>query len=127
MIADRRLIVPAHGHGRHVLTVEFDHPATAGRSPQAAHVFPPDDVRAMHAAEQILQHCIDVGGTLTGEHGVGVEKLHLMPYLFDESTMRQFERVKHAFDPGDRVNAGKLIPSEKVVVTLLKPGRQSPQ
>jgi glycolate oxidase len=35
------------------------------------------------AAEEILKYCIDVGGTLTGEHGVGVEKIHLMPYLFD--------------------------------------------
>ena len=35
------------------------------------------------AAEKILEYCIDVGGTLTGEHGVGVEKIHLMPYMFD--------------------------------------------
>ena len=75
----------------------------------------------------MLQYCIDVGGTLTGEHGVGVEKIHLMPYLFDEPTMEQFHRVKDAFDPGERINAGKLIPSDKVVVHLLKPGRHVPQ
>jgi glycolate oxidase len=68
-----------------------------------------------------------VGGTLTGEHGVGVEKLHLMPYLFDEATMTQFHHVKQAFDPGERINAGKLIPSDKLKVTLLKPGRHVPQ
>ncbi|MDB5174840.1 MAG: linked oxidase domain protein [Phycisphaerales bacterium] len=79
------------------------------------------------AAEKVLQYCIDVGGTLTGEHGVGVEKLHLMPYLFDQATMRQFQSVKIAFDPGERINAGKLIPSEKIKVTLLKPGRHVPQ
>ncbi|HEX8914400.1 MAG TPA: FAD-linked oxidase C-terminal domain-containing protein [Humisphaera sp.] len=79
------------------------------------------------AAEKILQYCIDVGGTLTGEHGVGVEKLHLMPYLFDATTMGQFAAVKRAFDPGERINAGKLIPSEKVVVSLVKPGRKVPQ
>lgn len=79
------------------------------------------------AAEDILKYCIDIGGTLTGEHGVGVEKIHLMPYLFDELTMRQFQRVKDAFDPGERINAGKLLPSEKVQVTLLKPGRHAPQ
>jgi glycolate oxidase len=79
------------------------------------------------AAEQVLQYCIDIGGTLTGEHGVGVEKLHLMPYLFDQNTMTQFQRVKEAFDPGERINAGKLIPSDKVKVTLLKPGRHVPQ
>jgi glycolate oxidase len=79
------------------------------------------------AAEEMLKYCIDIGGTLTGEHGVGVEKIHLMPYLFDEPTMRQFASVKDAFDPGERINAGKLIPSEKIRVSLLKPGRKVPQ
>ena len=75
----------------------------------------------------MLKYCVDVGGTVTGEHGVGVEKIHLMPYLFDEPTMMQFLSVKHAFDPGERINAGKMIPSDKVVVRLLKPGRHVPQ
>ncbi len=79
------------------------------------------------AAEKILQYCIDVGGTLTGEHGVGVEKLHLMPYLFDAPTLACFDRIKRAFDPHEQINAGKLIPSEKIQVRLLKPGRQVPQ
>ena len=79
------------------------------------------------AAEKVLKYCIDVGGTLTGEHGVGVEKIHLMPYLFDGATMRQFEAVKRAFDPDDRINAGKMLFSEKVQVDLLKPGRHVPQ
>jgi glycolate oxidase len=81
----------------------------------------------MHAAEKVLQYCIDIGGTLTGEHGVGVEKLHLMPYLFDEPTMNQFQRIKDAFDPLDQINAGKLLPSDKVKVSLIKPGRHVPQ
>jgi glycolate oxidase len=79
------------------------------------------------AAEEILKYCIDIGGTLTGEHGVGVEKIHLMPYQFDAPTMDCFQRVKRAFDPDERINAGKLMPSDKVVVTLLKPGRHVPQ
>jgi len=58
---------------------------------------------------------------------VGVEKIHLMPYMFDRATMEQFQRVKDAFDPDDRINAGKLLPSEKVKVELLKPGRHVPQ
>jgi glycolate oxidase len=81
----------------------------------------------LHAAEAVLRYCIDIGGTVTGEHGVGVEKLHLIPYLFDGPTMGQFARVKAAFDPGERINAGKMIPSEKVRVVLLKPGRRAPQ
>jgi len=79
------------------------------------------------AAEKVLKYCIDVGGTVTGEHGVGVEKLHIMAYQFDRPTMEQFGRVKFAFDPEERINAGKLLPSEKVKVQLLKPGRQVPQ
>lgn len=81
----------------------------------------------LEAAEEALKYCIDLGGTVTGEHGVGVEKLHLMPYQFDRPTMEQFQRVKEAFDPGERINAGKLLPSEKVKVELLKPGRKVPQ
>ncbi len=78
-------------------------------------------------AEKILQYCIDIGGTLTGEHGVGVEKIHLMPYLFDAPTLDQFTRIKHAFDPAEQINAGKLIPSNKINISLLKPGRMVPQ
>lgn len=79
------------------------------------------------AADKVLKYCIDLGGTVTGEHGVGVEKLHIMPYQFDEPTMRQFQLVKEVFDPNERINAGKLLPSEKVKVNLLKPGRHVPQ
>ena len=81
----------------------------------------------LEAAEKVLKYCIDIGGTVTGEHGVGVEKIHLMPYLFDRNTMDQFQRVKEAFDPEERINAGKLIPSDKLTVNLLKPGRKVPQ
>jgi glycolate oxidase len=79
------------------------------------------------AAEEVLKYCIDVGGTLTGEHGVGVEKIHLMSYLFDAPTMSQFQRIKRVFDPDERINAGKLLPSAKIEVHLLKPGRHVPQ
>ena len=75
----------------------------------------------LQAAEQVLEYCINIGGTITGEHGVGVEKIHLMPKLFDEPTMTQFQRVKQAFDPAQRLNPGKLIPSDQLKITLLKP------
>jgi glycolate oxidase len=81
----------------------------------------------LRAAEKVLQFCVDVGGTITGEHGVGVEKIHLMPYLFDRATLELFARIKGAFDPEEQINVGKVVPSEKVRVTLLKPGRHVPQ
>jgi glycolate oxidase len=83
--------------------------------------------RVLDACASLLTYCIDIGGTLTGEHGIGIEKVGLMEYLFDQPTMRQFRRVKAAFDPGEKINAGKLLPSEKLTLKLLKPGRHAPQ
>ena len=80
-----------------------------------------DVQKVLRAAEEVLEFCLSVGGTVTGEHGVGVEKLHLMSRQFDRATMRQFIGVKHGFDPEERINAGKLMPSNKVQITLLKP------
>ncbi|MEM6313913.1 MAG: FAD-linked oxidase C-terminal domain-containing protein [Planctomycetota bacterium] len=89
----------------------------------------PTQIRhTLEAAEEVLKFCIDLGGTLTGEHGVGVEKLHLMPYMFDGETLTQFDAVKAAFDPNERMNAGKLLPSETVNIDLLEGvGRKVPQ
>jgi glycolate oxidase len=81
----------------------------------------------LQAAEKVLKFCVDIGGTITGEHGVGIEKLHLMPYLFDEATMNLFGRIKRTFDPAEMINPGKLVPSDEIEFTLLKPGRHVPQ
>jgi len=82
----------------------------------------PDDVqRVMHASEAILKYCIGVGGTITGEHGVGVEKLHLMHDMFNEKTLETFLRIKKTFDPQQRLNDAKLIPSDRTMVELVKP------
>jgi glycolate oxidase len=79
--------------------------------------------RVMHASEEILQYCISIGGTITGEHGVGVEKLHLMPKMFNPATIRMFQRLKESFDPDHRINDAKLIPSDRMEVQLIKPMR----
>jgi len=52
-----------------------------------------------------------VGGWLTGEHGVGLEKRDLMTYQFDAADLEQQHRVKHAFDPDVRFNPGKVYPT----------------
>ena len=80
----------------------------------------------LEAAEAVLKACVDLGGTISGEHGIGVEKLALMPYLFDGRTLKAFADVKAAFDPDDRINAGKLLPRDGVVPPL-HPGRKVPQ
>ena len=68
----------------------------------------------LHKAESfgadILRLCVKVGGVLTGEHGVGVEKRDLMPEMFNEADLDQQMRVKCAFDPGHLLNPGKVFP-----------------
>jgi glycolate oxidase len=59
----------------------------------------------------ILRLCVEVGGVLTGEHGVGVEKRDLMGTMFDEIDLNQQQRVKCAFDPAGLLNPGKMFPT----------------
>jgi glycolate oxidase len=82
----------------------------------------------LEAAEEVLAACIDFGGTITGEHGVGLEKLSMMPRLFDQTTLNMFHRTKRAFDPRGRFNAGKLLPPlSGEIPKPTHPGRKSPQ
>jgi glycolate oxidase len=59
---------------------------------------------------EILRLCVEVGGVLTGEHGVGVEKRDLMGTMFSEADLAQQQRVKCAFDPDSLLNPGKMFP-----------------
>ncbi len=60
---------------------------------------------------EILKLCVEMGGALTGEHGVGVEKRDLMHEMFTEADLNQQERLKCAFDPNHRLNPGKMFPA----------------
>ncbi len=66
--------------------------------------------RAEAFGADILRLCVQVGGVLTGEHGVGVEKRDLMPEMFSEDDLNQQIRVKCAFDPNHLLNPGKVFP-----------------
>ncbi|MEI9852513.1 MAG: FAD-linked oxidase C-terminal domain-containing protein [Sphingomonas sp.] len=66
--------------------------------------------RAEELGNDILRLCVEVGGVLTGEHGVGVEKRDLMPVMFTDIDLRQQQRVKCAFDPELLLNPGKVFP-----------------
>jgi len=66
--------------------------------------------QAEHFGSDILRLCVEVGGVLTGEHGVGVEKRDLMPVMFSELDLNQQMRVKCAFDPDGLLNPGKVFP-----------------
>jgi glycolate oxidase len=67
--------------------------------------------KAEQFGADILRLCVAVGGVLTGEHGVGVEKRDLMPEMFSEEDMNQQIRVKCAFDPEHLLNPGKMFPT----------------
>jgi glycolate oxidase len=67
--------------------------------------------RAEAFGADILRLCVEVGGVLTGEHGVGVEKRDLMGTMFDATDLAHQERVKCAFDPQHRLNPGKVFPT----------------
>ncbi|MBT6119461.1 MAG: FAD-binding protein [Rhodospirillaceae bacterium] len=66
--------------------------------------------KAEEFGADILRLCVEVGGVLTGEHGVGVEKRDLMPAMFSEEDLKQQQRVKCAFDPEGLLNPGKVFP-----------------
>ena len=66
--------------------------------------------RVHQAGKEILKLCVEMGGTLTGEHGIGIEKQDSMHLLFGDSELEAMERIKRAFDPHDMLNPGKILP-----------------
>jgi glycolate oxidase len=77
------------------------------------HHRPEEMERTKRAGESILEYCISVGGSITGEHGVGMEKNELMPLLFSEATLLTIGKLKSVFNPDNRLNPGKLLPTGK--------------
>jgi glycolate oxidase len=69
--------------------------------------------RAIAAGSEIIRCCIEMGGAITGEHGVGMEKDHLMPYLFSAVDLELMRGVHDAFNPAGLLNPGKIFPSAK--------------
>lgn len=67
--------------------------------------------RTEEFGRRILELCVDVGGTITGEHGVGMEKIDQMCVQFQTAELSQFHAVKHAFDPEGLLNPGKAVPT----------------
>jgi glycolate oxidase len=78
--------------------------------------------RAQRAGEDILEYCIAAGGSITGEHGVGMEKMELVGKLFSDDTLETIRRLKQLFDPTCHFNPGKLLPTGKGCMEI----RQNP-
>jgi glycolate oxidase len=74
--------------------------------------------RVMRAGAEILELCVAAGGTISGEHGVGLEKQDAMRLIFSEADLRSQRRIKDAFDPLNLANPGKMFPAAEEVARV---------
>jgi glycolate oxidase len=86
-----------------------------------------DEVRRVIAAgHEILRACVDLGGSITGEHGVGVEKIDELPLMFSPQDLLVMQQLRAVFDPNRRCNPGKIFPTPGACVEVSKPRKQVP-
>jgi len=89
---------------------------------------PGETERALEAGGDILKVCVEMGGALSGEHGIGLEKQEYMPLLFTNADLEAMRKLRRAFAPSGRMNPGKVFPtgrqghSESVRASLAAPG-----
>ena len=81
---------------------------------------------AQRVASEILTYCLDVGGSITGEHGVGADKADQMPKMFTEVDLDTMQLVRCAFDPGNLCNPGKVFPTPRLCGEVPGPYRAHP-
>ena len=81
--------------------------------------------RVLAAGREILEACVALGGSLTGEHGIGVEKMGQMPLLFGPDDLAAMTRLRAVFDPDGRANPHKIFPDAKTCVETRAPRRQA--
>ncbi len=82
--------------------------------------------RARQLAEAILEACVDAGGSLTGEHGVGIDKVCSMPLLFGSDDLATMLRLRSVFDPAGLCNPGKVLPTPRLCGEVPGPYRAHP-
>jgi glycolate oxidase len=74
----------------------------------------PEQVKkAIHAGEEILDKCIELGGSVTGEHGIGIEKVDFMARQFSPADLEAMQKLRRVFDPQMRFNPHKMFPGGK--------------
>jgi glycolate oxidase len=86
----------------------------------------PDQVkRVLAASHEILDECIAAGGSVTGEHGIGVEKIDFMPKLFSHQDLNMMLRLRSAFNPDGRCSPDKMLPTSGACIEQSKVGRRA--
>ena len=83
---------------------------------------PGETVRAVACGSEILRACIRAGGVLSGEHGIGIEKIREMLDQFDEPTLKMMERMRDVIEPTGLLNPGKIFPGEDVLFPVVESG-----
>ncbi|MDT7973417.1 MAG: FAD-linked oxidase C-terminal domain-containing protein [Armatimonadota bacterium] len=87
----------------------------------------PDEVeRALKVSTEIIRRCVEVGGSVTGEHGVGLEKRAFMPFMFTPNELAVMRKIKVVFDPDGVCNPGKIFPDEMEVAEPVIVGKRRP-
>ena len=74
---------------------------------------PGEEARVVAAGAAIMKVCADVGGSISGEHGIGLEKADFMPFIFSAADLALMQRLKNAFNPHGLCNPGKVFPTNK--------------
>ena len=85
-----------------------------------------EPARAEELAGLIVKTCVEAGGSITGEHGVGVDKKAYMPAMFSEADLDAFQRLRCAFDPHGLANPGKVMPTPRLCGEVPGPYREHP-
>ncbi len=81
--------------------------------------------RVLAASHDILERCIELGGSVTGEHGIGVEKIDFMPKLFSPEDLAMMVRLRTAFNPESRCSPRKMLPTAGACIEQSKAGRRA--
>jgi glycolate oxidase len=87
---------------------------------------PGEAARAEELAATILELCVDAGGSITGEHGVGTDKACAMPLMFGKDDLAAMSRLRAAFDPNGLANPGKVFPTPRLCGEVPGPYRAHP-
>lgn len=82
--------------------------------------------RVVKAGQEILKACVDLGGSLTGEHGIGVEKMGQMPLIFGPEDLLVMSQIRSVFNPGNLCNPNKILPTPHGCIDVRVPRRQVP-
>jgi glycolate oxidase len=81
--------------------------------------------RVLKASHEILEECVSCGGSVTGEHGIGVEKIDFMPRLFSPEDLGMMLRLRSAFNPAGRCSPAKMLPTAGACIEPTKAGRRA--